>query len=29
VGARKGIEETTWLEKVPDATYNGPRTNGR
>ncbi|MFC9498322.1 cupin domain-containing protein [Streptomyces sp. NPDC056982] len=28
-GAGDGIEETTWLEKVPDATYNGPRTSGR
>ncbi|MCX5079560.1 (R)-mandelonitrile lyase [Streptomyces sp. NPDC001939] len=28
-GAGDGTEETTWLEKVSDATYNGPRTSGR
>ncbi|MET7540296.1 cupin domain-containing protein [Streptomyces sp. NPDC005507] len=28
-GVGDGTEETTWLEKVPEETYNGPRTSGR
>ncbi|GAA1928664.1 cupin domain-containing protein [Streptomyces durmitorensis] len=28
-GTTDGSPETTWLEKVTDATYEGPRTNTR
>ncbi|WP_329436831.1 MULTISPECIES: cupin domain-containing protein [unclassified Streptomyces] len=28
-GTGGGTEETTWLEKVRDETYNGPRSSGR